>query len=140
MDGKTAQHGLIDNLLQSQVDEKIQNTEVQRDIIGIFIPLLNAFVKGARTKHPSQADLISASNSILTMSSYFEEHDYNKTWQSKEVEKAWIEAWLCLYDNDPNILDASEYFDIERPTMTDFKTALDLYMCKFRSFCGLLND
>lgn len=130
MDGKTAMHGLIDNLLQSQVDEKIQNTKSQRDIVGIFIPLLKAFVKGARTKHPSRADLITASESMLSMSTYFEAHDYNKTWKSKEVEIAWIEAWLCSYDNNPNILDTSEYFEIERPTMTDFKSALDLYMCK----------
>jgi glycosyltransferase involved in cell wall biosynthesis len=131
LDGKTAQHGLIDNLLQSQVDEKIQRTEVQRDIVSIFVPLLKDFVKGARTKHPSRANLISASNSMLTMSSYFEEKDYGKTWQSKEVENAWIEAWLCPYDDDPNMLNPSEYFDIERPTMKDFKTALDLYMCYF---------
>ncbi|TID17874.1 hypothetical protein E6O75_ATG10519 [Venturia nashicola] len=131
MDGKTANHGLIDNLLQSQVDEKMQDTKLQRDVVGLFIPLLKAFVKGARIKHPSRADLITASNSMLSMSTYFEAHDYNKTWRSKEVEMAWIESWLCPYDNDPNILDASEYFDIERPTIANFKSALDLYMCYF---------
>ncbi|RDI83168.1 hypothetical protein Vi05172_g6780 [Venturia inaequalis] len=131
MDGKTANHGLIDNLLQLQVDEKLQDTEVDRDIVGVFIPLLIAFVKGARTKHPSRADLIAASNSMLSMSTYFEAHDYNKTWKSKEVELAWIESWLYPYEDDPNILDASEYFDIERPTMADFRAALDLYTCYF---------
>jgi hypothetical protein len=130
LDGKTANHGLIDNLLQSQVDEKVENTDVQRDIVGIFVPLLTNFVKGARMKRPSRADLISFSNTLLQISAYFEKKDYNKTWQSREVEVAWAEAWLAPY-HDQNILDPSEYFEIERPTMTEFRASLNLYMCYF---------
>ena len=130
LDCKTAQHGIIDNLLQSQVDEKIDKTDIQQDIVGVFIPLLKHFVKGARTKRHTRAGLISCSNILLNMSKYFEQKDYNKTWQSKEVETAWIEAWLCQY-NDPNIVDPSEYFDIERPTMSEFREALNLYISYF---------
>ncbi|KAF2423713.1 hypothetical protein EJ08DRAFT_595586 [Tothia fuscella] len=130
LDGKTAHHGLIDNLLQSQVDEKVESTDVQRDIVAVFIPLLKHFVKGARTKRPSRAELISFSNTLLTMSAYFEKKDYNLTWRSREVEVAWVEAWLCPY-NDRNILDPSEYFEIERPSMMEFRASLNLYMCYF---------
>ncbi|KAL5320077.1 hypothetical protein ACEPPN_013139 [Leptodophora sp. 'Broadleaf-Isolate-01'] len=130
LDCKTAQHGIIDNLLQSQVDEKINNTDVQQDIVGVFIPLLTHFVKGARTKRHTRAGLISYSNILLDMSKYFEQKDYNKTWQSKEVERAWMEAWLRQY-NDPTIVDPSEYFDIERPTMSEFREALNLYISYF---------
>jgi hypothetical protein len=130
LDFKTAQHGLIDNLLQSQVDQKIANTDTDRDIVNVFIPILKCFVKVARMKRPTKEDLIACSNALLGLSTYFEEKDYNRTWSAKEVEIAWIQAWLHPY-NDPNIRDPSELFDIERPSMDDFKIALDLYTSNF---------
>jgi len=130
LDFKTAQHGIIDNLLQSQVDEKIEDTYARQDIIDIFIPTLQKFVKGSRTKHATREQLLDFSSALLTMSTYFEKKDYNKTWRSKEVEMAWVEAWLHSY-NDPNILDASELFELERPSMEDFRDALALYMSYF---------
>jgi glycosyltransferase involved in cell wall biosynthesis len=130
LDFKTAQHGLIDNLLQSQVDRKIVNTDTATDIVKVFIPMLECFVRVARMKRPSKIDLIKCSNTMLSMSAYFEQKDYNMTWSAKEVEVAWIQAWLYPY-NDPNIRDSAELFDIERPSMDDFKIALDLYMSNF---------
>jgi hypothetical protein len=130
LDFKTAQHGIIDNLLQSQVDEKIEDTYARQDIVDIFIPALQKFVKGSRTKHASREELLDFSSALLTMSTYFEKKDYNKTWRSKEVEMAWVEAWLYRY-SDPNILDPSELFEIERPSMEDFRDALALYMSYF---------
>ncbi|KAK0386712.1 hypothetical protein NLU13_6547 [Sarocladium strictum] len=133
LDGKTASHGLIDNLLQSQVDEKIRDTDVQRDIVDLFIPLLRDFVKGARTKRYSRDDLIKYSNVMLSMSKYYEHKDYSRTWASKEVEDAWAEAWLIPY-NDPNIADPSKCFEIERPSMSDFREALGIYLAYFFIF------
>jgi hypothetical protein len=130
LDFKTAQHGLIDNLLQSQVDRKIASTDAENDIVKVFIPILQCFVRVARIKRPSRADLIACSNALLEMSVYFEQKDYNRTWSAKEVEVAWIHAWLHPY-NDPNIRDPSELFDMERPSMDDFKIALDLYISNF---------
>ena len=130
LDGKTPYHGVLDNLLQTQVDEKISNTRIQEDIKGVFVPLLQSFVRGARSKRYTRSDLVTYSNVILKMSRYFEKCDYNKTWNSDEVWNAWIEAWLYDY-NDPNITSASEYFEIEQPSMTDFRSALDLYICYF---------
>ena len=126
MDLKTAQHGLIDNLLQSQVDEKINSTSSRNDVVGSFIPLLRRFIKGVRMKQPSRLDLIECSNVLYNMCLYFQDKDYNRTWRSKEVEVAWVEAWLHPY-NDPNIMDPSEFLDIERPSMSDMKEALNLY-------------
>jgi hypothetical protein len=130
LDFKTAQHGLIDNLLQSQVDRKIASTDAERDIVKVFIPILQCFVRVARMKRPSSADLVTCSNALLGMSAYFEQKDYNRTWSAKEVGIAWIHAWLHPH-NDPNIRDCSELFDMERPSMDDFKIALDLYISNF---------
>ncbi|KAE9969605.1 hypothetical protein EG328_006786 [Venturia inaequalis] len=130
LDFKTAQHGIIDNLLQSQVDEKINDTYAKQDIVQIFIPALWMFVKGSRTKHATRKQLLGFSNAMLTMAAYFEKKDYNKTWRSKEVETAWVQAWLHPY-HDPNILDPSELFELERPSMEDFRESLALYMAYF---------
>jgi hypothetical protein len=139
LDFKTAQHGILDNLLQSQVDEKIDNTIARQDISGTFIPLLRTFVKGARTKHASRKELLIYSNAMLAMAAYFEHKDYNKTWRSKEVETAWVEAWMHSY-NDQNILDPAELFDLERPSMEDFRDSLNLYMSYFMIYSVQIPD
>ncbi|PHH88176.1 hypothetical protein CDD83_7877 [Cordyceps sp. RAO-2017] len=133
LDGKTAYHGLMENILQSQVDEKIRDTDLQRDIIGVFIPLLKDFVRGARTKSYSHADLVRYTNVFLSMSKYYEHKDYNQTWSSKAVEDAWAEAWLVPY-KDANITDPAEHFDMQRPSMADFKDALGIYLAYFFIF------
>ena len=139
LDGKTAHHGLIDNLLQSQVDQKVHDTDVQRDIVGVFIPLLRDFVKGARTRRYSRVDLIKYSNTVLSMSKYYESKDYSRTWESREVEKAWVDAWLVPY-NDPNIIDPSKCFELERPSMSDFREALGIYLAYFFIFSVKIPD
>ncbi|KAG8411014.1 hypothetical protein J3459_016736 [Metarhizium acridum] len=133
LDGKTANHGLIDNILQSEVDDNIRDTDIQRDITRVFVPLLKAFVKGARTRDYTRATLATCTNVMLSMSKYFESKDYNTTWSSKQVEEAWVEAWLVSYD-DPNIQDPAECFDIARPTLFDFREALGIYIAYFFIF------
>ncbi|RGP77985.1 glycosyl transferase [Fusarium longipes] len=127
LDGNTSNHGVIDNLLESQVDDKISSTDLQADVIGTFVPLLTEFVKGARTKQYSRADLIKYSNVILSMGKFFETKDYSTTWKSRESQRAWMRAWLIPY-NDPNIASVSECFEMERPSMSDFQDALGIYM------------
>jgi hypothetical protein len=126
VDGKTPNHGIIDNLLQSQVDRKIRNTAVHQDIVKTFVPLITLFVKGARSRKPTSSQLQQYSQVFIALSNYFENKDYNLTWQSKEVMSAWVDAWLTPY-NDDNITEPGSYFDIERPCMKDFKDALDIY-------------
>ncbi|PSR81532.1 hypothetical protein BD289DRAFT_462063 [Coniella lustricola] len=133
LDGKTSNHGVIDNLLQSEVDRKIGDTETRRDIVGTFVPLLKQFVKGARTRAVSRADLLHFSNVMLTMFKYFEHKDYNITWNSQEVAHAWVDAWLAAYDDD-NIMDPSAAFELSRPTMTDFRDAMAIYKSYFFIF------
>jgi glycosyltransferase involved in cell wall biosynthesis len=130
LDGKTPYHGVLDNLLQSQVDERIFNTRIEDDIKAIFIPLLTSFVKGARMRRYTRRDLITFSNVILQMNRYFERCDFNKTWNNKDVWDAWIEAWLIDY-KDPNISNPRDHFEIEQADMSDFKCALGLYVCYF---------
>jgi hypothetical protein len=133
LDGKSPTHGLYENLLQSQVETRIRKTRVKEDIIGIFIPLLTRWVRGCRTYRLTKENLEELTNVILNINSYFEENDYLTTWQSKEVRKAWREAWLCEYSS-PNISNPNDSFDIERPTATDFDAALGLYISYFFVF------
>ncbi|PHH67892.1 hypothetical protein CDD82_1017 [Ophiocordyceps australis] len=139
LDGKTAYHGLLDNLLQSQVDDKIAQTHLQRDIVAVFIPLLRDFVKGARTKSYSRADLIKYTNVMLSMNKYYEHKDYNQTWASKPVQDAWADAWLLPYHDD-NISDPAHHFAIERPSMMDFRDALGIYLAYFFIFSVSIPD
>lgn len=133
LDGKTPNHGVIDNLLQSEVDRKIGNTEIKRDILNTFVPLLKQFVKGARSRHIDRPGLLHYSNIMLTMFKFFEHKDYNEAWNSKEVAAAWAEAWLESYD-DAHITDPSDWFELSRPSMTDFRDALAIYKSYFFIF------
>lgn len=133
LDGRTANHGLIDNLLESQVDNKILNTKVQRDIVEVFVPLLKLFVKGARSRSISNHGMREYSDAVLALFEYFEERDYNKTWTSKEVATGWVEAWLTPYDS-PNIVEVANSFELEKPSLTDFRTALEIYSSCFFIF------
>lgn len=133
LDGRNPNHGLIDNLLESEVDEKIANTDSFHDIGGTFVPLLGLFVKGARSRSLSRKDIETYTGVILAMFDYFERKDYNKTWNSKEVADSWVHAWLTPYD-DPNIVNAAEYFEMEKPSLADFRSALAIYSSYFFIF------
>ncbi|KAF2157779.1 glycosyltransferase family 4 protein [Myriangium duriaei CBS 260.36] len=130
LDGKTPYHGLLDNLLQTQIDERINMTSEDQDVKRIFIPLLKSFVRGARSRRYNREDLVTYSNVILKMNRYFETRDFNKTWTSTSVWEAWIEAWLFDY-NDPNVLNVKDMMEIETPSMNNFRDALNLYICYF---------
>ncbi|KAK3316768.1 hypothetical protein B0H66DRAFT_305319 [Apodospora peruviana] len=134
LDGRTPNHGVIDNPLETEVDNKIASTNTKRDIAGKFIPLLKLFVKGARSKHISKADMVKYSHVMLDMFKYFEHKDYNKTWNSKQVSAAWVEAWLTPYSDEPDITDPSEWFELQKPSMSDFRSALGIYTSYFFIF------
>lgn len=133
LDGRSAHHGVMDNLLQCQVDEKIEATDDTRDIEETFVPLLKAYIKGSRSVRYSREDLVTYSNALLSMSKYFEFKDYNRTWDSPQVEKAWVEGWLTDY-NDKNIINIADNFPIERPSLSDFQDALNIYKAYFFLF------
>lgn len=130
LDGKTPYHGLLDNLLQTQIDERIGDTRIEQDVKDVFVPLLKGFVKGARSRRYTREDLIQYSNIILKMNRYFETRDFNKTWKCEAVWEAWIEAWLVDY-NDDNVINIKDMLLIETPSMNDFRDALNLYICYF---------
>ncbi|KAK3938628.1 putative glycosyl transferase [Diplogelasinospora grovesii] len=133
LDGRTANHGLLNNLTEPEVDRKIADTDIQRDVVGTFVPLLKLFVRGARSQHISKSDMIRYTNVFLSMFDYFAQRDYNKTWNSKEVAAAWVEAWLTPYDR-PGIGDPREWLEVERPSMTDFRDALAIFSSYFFIF------
>lgn len=129
LDGKSPSHGLLDNLLQMQVENRLRNTTT-RDIEERFIPLLKSYIRGARTHEFSKADLIHFTKVVLKMNKYFEDHDYLKSWQCKETRQAFKEAWLQEYD-DPNIRNPNDCFAIEQPTAQNFDEAMGLYISYF---------
>lgn len=133
LDGRSPNHGVIDNLLESEVDAKIAATDINQDVAGTFVPLLKLFVKGARSRHIKREDMIKYSNAVLGMFKFFEHKDYNETWKSKEVSSGWIQAWLTRYD-DPDIVEPTQYFELEKPSMTDFRTAVEIYGSYFFIF------
>ncbi|KAK0616354.1 hypothetical protein B0T14DRAFT_458687 [Immersiella caudata] len=133
LDGRVPNHGLIDNLLESEVDEKISNTATERDISGTFVPLLKLFVKGARSRSISGADMITYTNAVLDMFEYFTQKDYNRTWNSSEVSEAWVEAWLTPFE-DPNISNPTEYFELQKPTLSDMRCAREIFSSYFFIF------
>ncbi|KAK4223260.1 family 4 putative glycosyltransferase [Podospora fimiseda] len=134
LDGRSPNHGVIDNLLESEVDAKIAATDTTRDIAQTFVPLLKLFIKGARSRHISRQDMIKYSNAVLGMFKFFEHKDYNETWKSKEVFSGWIEAWLTCHNDTTNIVDPTSHFPLEKPSMTDFRTALEIYSSYFFIF------
>jgi hypothetical protein len=127
LDGKSPTHGLLNNLLQSEVEHRIRRTRLREDIIETFIPLLRTFVRGARTIRFSRADIIEYTQVVLKINHYFEDNDYLTTWRSKAVRNAWRDAWLREY-NSPNIRNPNDSFPIERPTAKDFDEAMELYI------------
>lgn len=66
------------------------------------------------------------------MFDYFEQKDF-KTWSSGEVGNAWVRACFTQY-NGPNIFDATEYFEMEKPSLAAFRTALAIYISYFFIF------
>ena len=132
LDGKSPSHGLLDNLLQTQVDYRARKTS-SRNIKEIFIPILKRLIKGARTIRPSQGDLRELTIAFLRLNEYFETNDYTSTWRSNAVKRVWRESWLREYD-DTNINTLSNCFPMERPTRGDFEEALELYIGYFFIF------
>ncbi|KAF3906253.1 hypothetical protein ABW20_dc0102363 [Dactylellina cionopaga] len=130
LDSKTPNHGIFDNLLDTQVENRIRATHINRDVVGIFIPLLQTLIKGARQVRYSNEDLVTYSNVFLNLNKYFEEKDYNKSWRARETLDAWREAWTHEYD-DPNMVNPSTYFELEQPSLFDFDSAIELFICYF---------
>ncbi|KAF3934863.1 hypothetical protein ABW19_dt0202847 [Dactylella cylindrospora] len=130
LDNKTPNHGLFDNLLDTQVENRIRATNIQRDVVGTFIPLLRMLIRGARQVRYTNEDLVTYSNVFLNMNKYFEEKDYNKTWRSPEVLAAWQREWMEEYDSD-NFSSPSQLFEIEQPSLFNFDEGLELFICYF---------
>lgn len=138
LDGKSPSHGLLDNLLQSQVDQRARATS-KRNIKEIFIPILKRLIKGARTIRNSQQDLRELTIAFLRLNEYFETNDFMSTWRSAAVRRVWRESWLIEYD-DPNVNGLATCFAMERPTRADFEEALELYIGYFFIFSIKIPD
>ncbi|KAK0733184.1 hypothetical protein B0T26DRAFT_808046 [Lasiosphaeria miniovina] len=135
LDGRTPSHGVIDNLVESEVDARIASTHARRDIVGTFVPLLRQFVKGARSRHMSREGMVGCSNALLAMFAYFEHKDYNATWNSREVAAAWAGAWLTEHDDaESDMRNPAGYLELERPSTADLRSTLAIYSSYFFIF------
>ncbi|GKT52651.1 uncharacterized protein ColSpa_12832 [Colletotrichum spaethianum] len=133
LDSVTADHGIINNLSQSQVDDKSADTHLARDVQGYFVPLLRTFVRHARCKIPSRASMTECRDVLVSMSEYFERKDYAKTWDSEQTEQAWIEAWIQPLDPSryTNYCGKASEISLESPSLSDLREALASYRTLF---------
>ncbi|KAJ0108788.1 hypothetical protein J7T55_011279 [Diaporthe amygdali] len=126
LDFFTAHHGVLENYLDGQVEERIQlvsEEEIRRN----FVPILKVMVRGARTKRFSKADIHEVTQMLLDLNSFFEHRDWRQVWTSDIVRQAWRKFWLSD-DLGGNIRSASDTLIIEQPTMRELDATLDLYM------------
>ncbi|KAI3393112.1 hypothetical protein diail_4710, partial [Diaporthe ilicicola] len=126
LDFFTAHHGVLENYLDGQVEERIQLVS-EAEIRKNFVPILKILVRGARTKKFSKTDIHEVTQMLLDLNSFFEHRDWRQVWTSDTVRQAWRHFWLS--DNlGENITPATDTLSIEQPTMRELDATLDLYM------------
>src|SRR5579871_5313013 len=104
----TPTHGVIENMLDSQMEERLFRTKMD-DIIIQFIPLLKSLIRGCRATNFSSDDVHEYTETLVKLNTFFETHDWNKTWRSLPVIKAWRQLWVS--NNLKNCISTSKYLD-----------------------------
>lgn len=125
LDFFTAHHGVLENYLDGQVEDRI-NSVSDADIEKEFIPILKVLVRGARTRKFTKKQIEELTQMLLDLNSYFEHRDWRQVWKSDPVRRAWHRFWLSDTLGD-NINRTSDML-IEQPTLTELNSTLDLYM------------
>jgi hypothetical protein len=128
LDFLTPTHGIIENQLDTAIEEKLIDTS-NTDIREKFLPILTSLVRGARTIKYTPANVEEFTRALVRMNTYFQTRNWGVVWKSKAVKNKWRELWLSK--SMENTRPIQEWFNIERPTIADLDNALDLYSrCK----------
>jgi hypothetical protein len=124
LDFLTPTHGIIENQLDTAMDEKLIDTS-NRDIREKFLPILISLVRGARALKFTQANVEEFTKALVSLNTYFETRNWGAVWRSPIVKNKWRELWLS--GTMENTRPIQEWFDVEKPTVPDLDCSLDLY-------------
>ncbi|OZJ05523.1 hypothetical protein BZG36_01903 [Bifiguratus adelaidae] len=122
LDFLTPSHGVVENLIDGQVEERIFNTTSR--VIEHFIPHLVDFVKGCRTITFTEKNVQQFTRSLVALNTFFGAADWNRTWNDSAVRKAWREAWIM---DGPNLRSTAALLEIECPTEAEFDECLEMF-------------
>ena len=122
-------HGVFQNVLDSAVVERAQDTRVE-DIRKHFLPILTKLVRCARTTNLTRQHIEEATNALVDLNTYFEcGRSWNDVWMSDTVKQAWRELWLS--EDVEDTVPPSQWWDCERPSLHQLDNALDMWhRCK----------
>lgn len=126
LDFFTAHHGVLENYLDGQVEDRI-NIVSDAEIEKNFVPILKVLVRGARTRKFTKKQIQDLTQMLLDLNSYFAHRDWRQVWKSEPVRRAWHRFWLSdTLGENVNLI--GDMLTIEQPTMKELDSTLDLYM------------
>jgi hypothetical protein len=115
LDFLTPTHGLFRDKLDTEV-EHIPRYATKLDVERNFLPLLTALVKGARTRHYTERDILQTTRALVNLNTYFSESKHwGAVWKSKVVKDAWRSLWLSRDLVSPT--PSESWFKTEFPTI-----------------------
>lgn len=126
LDFFTAHHGVLENFLDAQVEDRmniVSDAEIEKN----FVPILKVLVRGARTRKFTKKQIQELTQMLLDLNSYFEKRDWRQVWKSDPVRRAWHRFWLSDTLGE-NMNFVGDMLTIEQPTMKELDSTLDLYM------------
>ncbi|KAI9794230.1 MAG: hypothetical protein M1816_006156 [Peltula sp. TS41687] len=125
MDFLTPTHGIFQNSLDSAVQEKFRST-TDIDIEQKFLPILTAFVTGARSLQLDKVSVERYTKAFVDLNDYFgSSRLWNAVWSSDVVKNKWRELWLT--EEMENTRPASTWFNTEHPTLSHLDQGLELW-------------
>ncbi|KAK6579999.1 hypothetical protein PZA11_007707 [Diplocarpon coronariae] len=118
-------HGVLQNILDSEVVSRSFDTRTA-DIKANFLPILTSLVRTSRALHLNREHIEEATKALCDLNTYFESsRNWNDVWDSDIVKQTWRELWLT--EDMPDTLPVSEWWDFEKPTMTQMDQALNMW-------------
>lgn len=125
LDYLTPCHGIFENSLDSQIQEKANNTS-DDDIRNKFIPILTTLVRCARAIKLDHEHIEQGTKALLDLNKYFESsRHWSEIWMSQVVKDSWAELWLT--EDMENTRPISEWMEAEHPTLSHLENALDMW-------------
>lgn len=125
LDFLTPTHGVFQDLLDTEVQQRSNNTST-RDIKRKFIPILKSLVRCARAIDLTHEHIEEAGKALVDLNNYFESsRHWSDVWMSDTVKKAWRELWLC--EDMDNATPVSRWLEAQRPTLSHLDQALDMW-------------
>ncbi|KAL2067476.1 hypothetical protein VTL71DRAFT_1901 [Oculimacula yallundae] len=125
LDFLTPTHGLFKDRLDTEV-EHVPRDATKMDVERNFLPILTALVRGARTSHFTQADILQTTRALVNLNTYFSEtKHWRAVWTSRIVKNTWRGLWISQDLVSPT--PSEGWFQTEFPTVAQLDAALELW-------------